>query len=93
MGVYVYILQLDGRKFYTGITKDIYKRLSQHLSKQCISTRYHSSLVVRHFKRYESYNIARKIEVRIKNMGAKKYLSKLKFENGISECELWNLDC
>jgi|TARA_R100001244_G_scaffold131848_2_gene105984 predicted GIY-YIG superfamily endonuclease len=92
MGVYVYILQLDDKSYYTGISKNVFKRLSQHLSKQCISTRWALKVDIKYYKKYNDYSAARKIEVRIKSMGARKYLSKLKFEKCIVDESDWYLN-
>ena len=79
MGVYVYILKIDNKSFYTGITKNMVNRLNQHLSRQSISTKFYKEMSLMYCTVLDSYSLARKLEVKIKNLGAKKYLSRVNF--------------
>lgn len=73
-GVYVYILRLSNLTYYTGITKDIVKRMQQHANGESKSTKYKRPLKLIYFVKMRDYKEARWLEVKIKNTGAKKYL-------------------
>ena len=80
MSVFVYILKLDNKFYYTGITKNIVQRLNQHLSRSSKSTKRYLNMKLVYSKMKPNYTEARKLEVRIKNCGAGRYLNKLKFQ-------------
>ena len=72
--VYCYILKCSKGGYYTGITKDINKRLSQHNKGKSISTRHRGTKSVVYLKTCPTRKDARKLEVHIKKVGARKYL-------------------
>lgn len=74
MDVFVYILHSRLDYWYTGLSKDVYKRLEQHRSQQCISTRNRGFFSVVFFQKCNSYQDARALEVAIKQQGAYKWL-------------------
>lgn len=73
-GCYTYILLCADGTHYTGITKDIKKRLLQHKAGQSKSTQYLLPVALI----YLTYNTTRKkarlLEVKIKNRGATRYM-------------------
>ena len=79
MTVSVYILKLANNTYYTGMTKDLDKRINQHSSGQSRSTRHHLPLELEYFAECEGYKKARIVEKIIKNTGAKRYLDNMKF--------------
>jgi len=72
--VYIYIIQSSTGEYYTGISKDIESRLVQHNGGQCKSTRKLDGWMVIHLEIKETRKEARKLEVQIKNRGAKRYI-------------------
>ena len=76
---YTYILQLNNNSYYTGITNNIATRLTQHISGQSKSTKMHLPVKLVYKTTNTTRREARRLEVKIKNMGAAKYLSKLKY--------------
>lgn len=82
---YIYILKLNNRKYYTGITNNINRRLKEHLTGKSKSTKYHRPICLALLIDTWSRKMARKIEVKIKNMGAKKFITMNKFENKYSD--------
>ena len=76
---YTYILQLNNGSYYTGITNNIGTRLIQHIGGQSKSTKRHLPLKLIYKTTHTTRPAARRLEVKIKNMGAAKYLSKLKY--------------
>ena len=76
---YTYILQLNNNSYYTGITNNIATRLIQHISGQSKSTKMHLPVKLVYKTTHTTRKEARRLEVKIKNMGAAKYLSKLKY--------------
>jgi predicted GIY-YIG superfamily endonuclease len=79
MNVFVYILHLSNNKFYTGITKDIQRRIREHHEGKSISTRNYRPFNVCYINNYESYQTARKYEVWIKSIGAFKFMQHQRF--------------
>ena len=74
MSVDVYILKLSNDTYYTGITKDLTKRLRQHNTGQSKSTRHGLPVKVIYSVTMPDYKQARWLEVKIKNRGAARYL-------------------
>jgi len=71
---YIYILKLNRKTFYTGITNCLFRRMRQHHSHQSKSTAKASCIELIHVECNYSRKEARKKEVYIKNKGAKRYL-------------------
>lgn len=78
----VYVLLLSNGKHYTGLTNDIDRRLSEHQAGRSISTRWGRPVTLVHLQMRETRIEARKLEVKIKKMGAKRYLLKNRFSPG-----------
>jgi len=79
MSIFVYILELDGKRYYTGITKNIKQRYNQHLSRSSKSTKSYLNMRLIYTNKYNSYSEARRQEINIKNIGARRFLNKLKW--------------
>jgi len=80
MIIKLYILILADKTFYTGITKDLQRRLSEHSAGQSKSTCKALPVKLIHSEEFPSYKEARKKEKYIKNFGAKRYLTKIKYQ-------------
>jgi len=76
---FTYILLLSNLTYYTGITDNLKRRLHQHNTGQSKSTRKHLPCKLMHTETFPTRKLARKKEVYIKKIGAKRYLNKLKF--------------
>ena len=72
--VFTYILLLDNKTFYTGITKDIEKRLQQHKAGLSKSTQHATHVKLIYSVEMPDYKQARWLKKKIKNRGAKRYL-------------------
>lgn len=51
---FVYLLLCDEKSFYTGITKDLKNRFSQHVNKQYKATKEFSTIALVYCERYET---------------------------------------
>jgi len=78
---YVYVLRLDSRVFYTGLTNNIDRRIKQHRSSKKGYTSKFSIKEIVFLYRLDNRKDARKLEIYIKNVGAKKFL--IKYEKSI----------
>ena len=76
---YTYILLLSNKTNYTGITNNKVRRLEEHQNGQSKSTKHFRPVKMIYSKEFKTRKEARRLEVKIKNLGAKKYLNKLKF--------------
>jgi len=74
---YTYILKKSNNTFYTGLTFDIEQRVSQHNSGASISTRQFLPVQLVYYITSESRTAARALEVKIKNMGAHRYMLRI----------------
>lgn len=72
--MYVYILKLDNKSYYTGITNNLERRLKEHTTKQSKSTQQAEQVELIYFVEMRSRKEARWLEVKIKNRGAGRYL-------------------
>lgn len=77
---YVYILKLSNYKYYTGMTNDIDRRLREHIKGKSISTKYHLPVALMFLTTCYDRFVARRLEIKIKSTGAKKFMIKNKFE-------------
>jgi putative endonuclease len=65
---HVYIAQCKDGTYYTGITKDVERRIKEHnTTNKCRYTRYRKPLKLVYSETSESYNAARKREKEIKD--------------------------
>lgn len=76
---YTYILRLSNDRFYTGITNNLVRRLSEHAKGQSISTRNKLPFSLVWSKSYKTRKESRRMEVKIKNQGAKWFLLSEKY--------------
>jgi len=77
MKSYVYILRDQRGKFYVGSTSDIERRIKQHFSGHTQTTRNMKELKLIFSQEYESLEIARRIERKIKKLKRKDYIEKM----------------
>ena len=73
-GVYVYILQLSNGRYYTGISKNLVKRLIEHNKGLSRSTKHGRPVILKYIVKFSNYKDARWLEKKIKNRGARNYL-------------------
>ena len=75
---YVYILQSEKNgSFYTGFTKDVYKRLVQHNEGKVKSTKFVRPFIVVYSKAYQNATEARRQEYYIKYQKSRKFIEQL----------------
>lgn len=78
---YVYVLRLDKKTFYTGLTNNMERRLKEHRTKKSgYTAKFRIKEIVFLFK-LDNRKEARKCEIYIKEVGAKKFL--LKYEKSL----------
>ena len=75
----VYVLYLSNRTYYTGITGDLDRRMKEHKNGMSWSTKRFLPMELIFVARIEGRKIARKLEVRIKSRGAKRWLNEMRF--------------
>ena len=63
---YLYILLCDNHEFYTGITHDLDKRLTQHKEKRSLFTKRYKNLKLVYTETYQAKNKAERRERQIK---------------------------
>ena len=73
----IYILKLNDGTHYTGITKDVKRRMSEHARGKCSYTSLRLPFQIIHTETMEGYKAAAVQERYIKNYGAKRYLKKI----------------
>lgn len=74
MYVFCYIISTSTGRYYTGISKDVRKRFQQHCKGRSVFFRHNTALHVVFSRRFNSYGDARKLEVYIKSIGARRFL-------------------
>ncbi len=84
----VYILKLANEKHYTGMSNHMGRRLMEHLSRQCKSTRNHLPLEVIFAVEIKGRKKARVLECRIKAQGAKRWLNRFRFSKDRNEYDI-----
>ena len=72
--IYIYILEMSNNKYYTGITQNLTIRMQQHNKGYSKSTRWHRPLKMIFATIAKDRKTARRLEVKIKNRTAKRYL-------------------
>lgn len=80
---FVYILKDDKGKFYIGSTIDIKRRMRQHKYRHTHTTVRMQKPKLVLLQEYNSLDIARKVERRIKNLKRKDYIEKMIADNYI----------
>jgi len=73
-GVYVYILKLSNGKYYTGISKNLVRRLIEHSKGLSKSTKNGRPIILKWITKFNNYKDARWLENKIKKIGARNYL-------------------
>ena len=81
---YVYVIKNEFGLYYTGITKDITIRIKQHNSKKCKSTMYANVWTLVLYEIKDTRKEAAILERYIKNLGANKYLLKIKYSPNVT---------
>ncbi len=74
MTVFIYVLRLDESSFYTGITNNMERRIKEHRTKRTGYTSNFKKKEIIFLFESDNRKDARKIEVYIKNIGARKFL-------------------
>ena len=70
---YVYILQLNNNKLYTGFTSNLKQRFSQHQSGSVESTRIYRPVKLIHYEEYILEEDARRREIYLKTSDGKNF--------------------
>jgi len=83
--VYVYILRLSDGTYYTGMTNDRDRRFKEHRNGRSKSTRQKLPMEVVYVERTGSRQAGRNLEVRVKSVGAERWMSKKLFSGEIGE--------
>lgn len=73
---YVYVLRCDSKMFYTGLTNNMTRRLKEHKAANKGFTKIFKIKEVVFLYKLDNRREARKVEVYIKKIGAKKFLTK-----------------
>jgi putative endonuclease len=76
----IYILKLADGTHYTGITKDLSRRMSEHNRGKCRYTHDKLPFSIIHTEEKENYKTAATLERHIKNTGTKRYLKSLELK-------------
>lgn len=74
VNIFVYILKCVNNFHYTGITNNLQKRLSQHLSGKTKFTKRHPPLQLLYYYIAHDRRAAARLERHIKSRGAKRFL-------------------
>ncbi|MDO8742975.1 MAG: GIY-YIG nuclease family protein [Candidatus Azambacteria bacterium] len=83
MKSYVYILKDERGKFYVGSTSDMRRRIRQHLTGHTQTTRNMKEPKLVLSQEYESIEVARRIERKIKKLKRKDYIAKMMIDGYI----------
>ncbi len=73
---FVYVLRLDKSSFYTGITNNMKRRIKEHRTKKTGYTSKFKTKEIIFLFETDNRKEARKIEIYIKNTGARKFLKR-----------------
>jgi len=76
MTCYVYVLRCDKQIFYTGLTNNMERRLKEHRTKKTGYTSNFKEKEIVFLYKLDNRREARKVEVYIKRIGAKNFLTK-----------------
>ena len=83
----VYIIQSQTLKtFYTGVSTDVLKRITEHNSGKTKSTRNKGPWILRFAQRYDSLQQARHIETKLKKLKRRDYLEQIIADEAIKIC-------
>lgn len=78
---YVYVLRCDKKIFYTGLTNNMERRIKEHRNTKTGYTKKFKEKEIVFLYQLDNRKEARKVEVYIKEVGARKFL--LKYEKGL----------
>ncbi|MFA7717162.1 MAG: GIY-YIG nuclease family protein [Candidatus Absconditabacterales bacterium] len=73
---FVYVLKLKNGKHYVGSTNNLQRRLHQHMTGKCISTKNVRPLELVYYKEYLTAKEARSVEYYLKKQKDKKSIQK-----------------
>jgi len=79
--IHIYILMMANNKHYTGITQDLKLRMKQHDHGYSKSTKWHRPLELIWHTVAKDRKTARRLEIKIKNRGARKFLLDQRFKH------------
>lgn len=82
--VFVYVLLLGNDNYYTGLTNNPVRRFKEHFNGYSGYTSRFTVIGLMLLKPYSNRKKARVIEVKIKSIGAKRYITQCKFNDGYS---------
>lgn len=88
-GFYTYILLGSDGTYYTGLTGDIIRRLKEHDRGKSKSTRRKLPVEMMYLIVSETRKEARRLEVKIKNRGASRYINSRLKGNSSAESTEW----
>ena len=70
---YTYLIKSVNRNWhYIGSTKDLRKRFSEHNAGKVKSTKFYKPFILIYYESYQSYSLARKREIELKNNSQQK---------------------
>lgn len=72
--IWVYVIRGSNGKYYTGMTKDLARRMKEHRSGTSTSTRSYGEIEVIWTKAFKGRMEARAMEVLIKKKGAARFI-------------------
>jgi predicted GIY-YIG superfamily endonuclease len=75
---YLYILKLDNKMYYTGITNNLVRRWLEHLKNTNHTTSRFKFKILVYVTSLSTRRHARTLEVYVKNLGAGRYLKKIR---------------
>jgi len=78
MKYFVYIFKLNNKCYYTGITNNLVRRWIEHLKNTNHTTSRFSQKILVYVTSFSTRTQARTFEVYVKNLGASRYLKKLR---------------
>jgi len=79
--IWVYILILSNGRYYTGMTKDIARRMKEHNTGMSKSTKRHLPVKLIYVQILPDRTTARRLETKIKRRGAHRYLLDKQYKN------------
>lgn len=86
MSCYVYILRCDKLVYYTGLTNNMERRIKEHRTKKSGYTAKFKTKEIVFLYKVENRKVARRLEIYIKSIGAKRFL--IKNEKSIKDDEM-----
>lgn len=81
--IFIYILKLANNRYYTGITSNLQRRITEHREGKSISTRKHLPVDLIYVTAVIGRKEARKVEKKIKARGAGRYLTDKQYKENL----------